>query len=282
MDPAAKVFHYGQTVFEGLKAYKTEDSRILLFSPQKNMQRLNRSNERISIPPINERFALDALKQLISIDQDWIPSGSGTSLYIRPFVIATQPTLIASPSSHFQFIIMSPVGPYYAEGLNPVKIFVESTFVRAVIGGVGEAKTAANFAASLKAQGDAKQSGYAQDLWLDGVHHKYTEEVGSLNVIFKIKGGRQYASANIPVVARVISIEEVFEAGLEGTLEEAFGTGTAAVISPIGELNLDGQKLVIQNGQTGELSNKLYQTLTGIQKGALPDLFHWTIEVNMR
>ncbi|MEC0090697.1 branched-chain amino acid aminotransferase [Paenibacillus macquariensis] len=303
LDPAAKVFHYGQTVFEGLKAYKTEDRRILLFRPQKNMQRLNRSNERLSIPPINESFALDALKQLISIDQDWIPIGSGTSLYIRPFVIATQPELIASPSSHFQFIIiMSPVGPYYAEGLNPVKIYVESTSVRAVIGGMGEAKTAANYAASLKAQEDAKQNGYAQVLWLDGVHHKYIEEVGSMNVFFKIKG-IVYTPAlkgsildgvtrdsilqllqhwNIPVVTGDISIEEVYEASREGTLEEAFGTGTAAVISPIGELYLHGQQLVIQNGQTGELSNKLYQTLTGIQNGALPDLFHWMIEVNTR
>lgn len=301
LDPSAKVLHYGQAVFEGLKAYKTEGGRVLLFRPDKNIRRLNRSNERLTIPLIDEDFALDALKQLIALDHDWIPTGSGTSLYVRPFVIGTQPALAATPSAHFQFIIiLSPVGAYYEEGLNPVKIFVESKYVRAVVGGMGEAKTAGNYAASLKAQEEAKDKGYAQVLWLDGVEHKYIEEVGSMNVFFKIDGAvytpalrgsildgitrdsiiQLLESWDVPVIIRDLTIDEIFEAGRKGTLEEAFGTGTAAVVSPISELNWHDQKLMIQDGQTGELSNKLYETLTGIQTGKLPDEYEWTLEVN--
>ncbi|WP_248930001.1 branched-chain amino acid aminotransferase [Paenibacillus hamazuiensis] len=300
LDPAAKVFHYGQTVFEGLKAYRTADGRVLLFRPQKNFRRLNQSNGRLSIPAIDEEFALQALKQLISIDRDWIPSEEGTSLYIRPFVIATQPSLGASSSTHYQFIIiLSPVGPYYAEGIHPVKIHVESEYVRAVKGGIGMAKTAGNYAAGLKAQDDAAQHGFAQVLWLDGVHRKYVEEVGSMNVFFKVDGKvltpalngslldgvvrdsilQLLRSWNIPAEERLISIDELYEAHRSGTLEEAFGTGTAAVISPIGELNWRGERLVINGGTTGELSAKLYETLTGIQRGELEDQLGWMVEV---
>ncbi|MEX2414758.1 MAG: branched-chain amino acid aminotransferase [Paenibacillaceae bacterium] len=300
LDPAAKVFHYGQTIFEGLKAYRTEDGRILLFRPDMNIQRLNCSNERMCIPSIDENIVLDALKQLISVDQDWIPTEEGTSLYIRPFVIATQPALGVAPSTQYQFIIiMSPVGAYYAEGINPVKIFVESEYVRTVIGGVGEAKTAGNYAAGLRAQEIAKDKGYSQVLWLDGIHRTYIEEVGSMNVFFKINGTVHTPALNgsilngitrnsiiqllqhwnIQVEERAISIVELYEAGKDGTLEEAFGTGTAAVISPIGELNWCDEKLVIQDGQTGELSKKLYDTLTGIQKGIIQDPFAWMVDV---
>lgn len=300
LDPAAKVFHYGQTIFEGLKAYRAEDGRVLLFRPDMNIQRLNRSNERMCVPPIDQNIVLDALKQLISVDQDWIPSEDGTSLYIRPFVIATQPVLGVAPSTHYQFIIiMSPVGAYYTEGVNPVKILVESEYVRTVIGGVGEAKTAGNYAAGLRAQEIAKDKGYSQVLWLDGVHRQYIEEVGSMNVFFKINGtvhtpalngsilnGITRSSIiqllrdwNIPVEERAITIDELYAAGKDGSLEEAFGTGTAAVISPIGELNWRDEKLVIQDGQTGELSTKLYDTLTGIQKGAIQDPYAWMLEV---
>jgi len=300
LDPAAKVFHYGQTIFEGLKAYRTPEGRVQLFRPDKNLQRMNRSNERMCVPQLEEDIFLKALKQLISIDQDWIPTEEGTSLYIRPFVIATQPALGIAPSTDYQFIIiMSPVGAYYPEGVNPVKIFVEPEYVRTVIGGVGEAKTAGNYAASLRAQENAKDQGYAQVLWLDGVHRQYVEEVGSMNVFFKING-TVYTPAlngsilqgitrgsiiqllqhwNIPVVERAISIQELYEAGKAGSLEEAFGTGTAAVISPIGELNWNDDKLIIRNGLTGELSSKLYDTLTGIQKGLLEDPFAWMVEV---
>jgi len=300
LDPSAKIFHYGQNVFEGLKAYRTKDGRILLFQPQKNLQRLNRSNQRLSIPQLDPTVVFKALELLISVDQDWIPAEIGTSLYIRPFVFAVQPALGVSPSTHYQFvIIMSPVGAYYPEGMNPIKIFVETEYVRAISGGVGEAKTAGNYAASLNAQENAKNQGYSQVLWLDGIHKKYIEEVGSMNVFFKIKGTIYTPALNgsildgitrksiiqllkhwdLPIEERVISIEEVYEAGKNGTLEEAFGTGTAAVISPIGELLWREDKLTIHNGQTGELSQKLYEALTGIQTGAIPDPFGWMVEV---
>lgn len=300
LDPAAKVFHYGQTIFEGLKAYRTADGRILLFRPDKNFQRLNRSNARLSIPALDPELAIEALRQLVAVDQDWIPSEEGTSLYIRPFIIATQSALGVSPSTHYKFmIIMSPVGAYYSEGVNPVKIYVESDYVRAVKGGVGEAKTAGNYAAGLKAQEHASEQGYSQVLWLDGVHRKYVEEVGSMNVFFKINGKVVTPALNgsildgvtrnsiiqllnhwnIPVEERTISIEEIYEAGAQGTLEEAFGTGTAAVISPVGELNWNGQRLVVRDGRTGELSAKLYDTLTGIQRGELPDPLGWMLEI---
>ncbi|ANF94825.1 branched-chain amino acid aminotransferase [Paenibacillus bovis] len=300
MDPAAKVFHYGQTIFEGLKAYLTEDGRILMFRPTKNIERLNLSNERLSIPEIDPELALEALRQLVLIDKEWIPEGEGTSLYIRPFVIATEAALGVAPSLQYKFmIILSPVAAYYAEGINPVKIYVESKYVRAVPGGVGTAKTAGNYAAGLKAQEGATELGYSQVMWLDGVHRKYIEEVGSMNVFFKIDGTVVTPALNgsilhgitrdsiiqllkhweIPVEERQLSIDELEEASRSGKLEEAFGTGTAAVISPIGELNWQGEKLTINEGKTGELSAKLYETLTGIQKGAIEDPFGWTLEV---
>lgn len=300
LDPAAKVFHYGQTIFEGMKAYRGQDGKILLFRPERNFQRMNRSNDRLDVPAIDEQLALEALKQLVRVDQEWVPSTEGTSLYIRPFVIATQAALGVSSSQEYKFIIiMSPSGSYYEEGVNPVKIYVESDYVRAVRGGVGEAKTAGNYAASVKAQEIAHDKGYSQVLWLDGVHRKYIEEVGSMNVFFKINGTvitpalngsildgitrnsmiQLLKSWNVPVEERTISIEELYEAGKNGTFEEAFGTGTAAVISPIGELNWHDEKLVIADGKTGELTMKLYETLVGIQRGILPDPFGWVVEV---
>lgn len=300
LDPAAKIFHYGQTVFEGLKAYRTKDNRILLFRPERNFKRLNHSNERLSIPPIDEELALEALKQLINIERDWVPSAEGTSLYIRPFIISTEATLGVSPSHTYKFmIILSPVGSYYAEGIHPVKIYVEDQYVRAVPGGTGEAKTAGNYASGLKAQEGATDKGYSQVLWLDGVERKYIEEVGSMNVFFKINGEVVTPALNgsildgitrnsmiqllehwgVPVVQRRISIDELQEAYNNGTFEEAFGTGTAAVISPIGELYCRGQKMIINQGETGELSKKLYDTLTGIQNGTLPDPFGWVVDL---
>ena len=303
LDPAAKVFHYGQTIFEGLKAFKTSDGRVLLFRPERNFARLNRSNERLGIPAIDEELALEALKALIAVDQDWIPTEAGNSLYIRPFIIATQPALGVDASTHYQFIIiLSPVGNYYPEGVNPVKIYVENQYVRAVRGGIGAAKTAGNYAASLKAQETAKEKGYSQVLWLDGVHQKYIEEVGSMNVFFKING-TVYTPAlsgsildgitrssiiqllrhwGIPVEESVISIEDLFAAAKNGELEEAFGTGTAAVISPIGELNWQDEQVQINGGVTGEISGKLYDTLTSIQRGIIPDPFDWMVEVDVQ
>ncbi|WP_088830405.1 branched-chain amino acid aminotransferase [Paenibacillus tyrfis] len=300
LDPAAKVFHYGQTVFEGLKAYRTADGRILVFRPDQNFKRLNHSNDRMSIPHLDVELALEGLKKLVQTDRDWVPETEGTSLYIRPFVIATEAVLGVAASKRYIFmIIMSPVGAYYAEGIRPVKIHVESEFVRAVPGGTGSAKTAGNYAASLKAQEEAALEGYSQVLWLDGVHKKYVEEVGSMNVFFKVNGKvitpalngsilkgitrdsmiQLLQSWGVPVEERPVSIEELYEAHRAGTLEEAFGTGTAAVISPVGELNWRGEKLIINGGETGELSAKLYETLTGIQSGKLEDKLGWMVQV---
>lgn len=300
LEPSTMVFHYGQAIFEGLKAYKTKDGRVLLFRPQKNMERVNISNERLCIPPIDVNFAVEAIRTLVDIDRDWIPEAEGTSLYIRPFIISTDPYLGVRPSKTYKFmIILSPVGAYYPEGINPVKIYVEPKYVRAVKGGIGYAKTPGNYAASLKAQVEAQEKGYTQVLWLDGLERKYIEEVGTMNVFFKINGEvvtpslegsilagitrdstiRLLKHWNIPVVERRITIEELFDAQKKGILEEAFGTGTAAVISPIGELNWDGNIMIVNNGETGELSRRIYNTITGIQSGSLKDEFGWTIEV---
>ncbi len=300
LEPSAMVFHYAQEVFEGLKAYKAADGRILLFRPDENFKRLNASNERLCIPPIDEELALEGLKELIKIEKGWVPSACDTSLYIRPFIIATDPHLGVRPGKHYLFIIiLSPVGPYYPEGLNPVKIYVETKYVRAVKGGTGHIKTGGNYAASLKSQAEAKGLNYTQVLWLDGVERKYIEEVGTMNVFFKIgeeivtpalEGSilpgitRKSAielmrSWGLKVNERRISIDELAEAYDKGELKEAFGTGTAAVISPIGHLNWNGKIMDINGGQIGELSHKLYETLTGIQCGRLPDTFGWTVEV---
>ncbi|MGR6836910.1 branched-chain amino acid aminotransferase [Syntrophomonas erecta] len=300
LDPSCMIFHYGQAIFEGLKAYKSKDSRVLLFRPQKNMERVNISNDRLCIPPIDPEFAVQAIRKLVDLEKDWIPQAEGTSLYIRPFIIATDSYLGVRPSKTFKFmVILSPVGAYYPEGIDPVKIYVESFYVRAVKGGVGFAKTPGNYAASIKAQMEAHEKGYTQVLWLDGVEKKYVEEVGTMNVFFKINGevvtpaleGSILAGVTrdstidllknwgVPVTERRISIQEIYDAHEQGTLEEAFGTGTAAVISPIGELNWDGKIIEINKGEIGEISSRIYHSITGIQKGELEDPFGWTVEV---
>ncbi|RKQ35677.1 branched-chain amino acid aminotransferase [Oceanobacillus halophilus] len=303
IDPAAMIFHYGQSVFEGLKAFRTQDGDIQLFRPEKNLQRLNHSNERLVIPPIDEEFGLEAIKQLVELDKEWVPDAEGTSLYIRPFIISNEPYLGVAPSGHYKFIIiMSPVGSYYKEGINPVKIAVENKYVRAVKGGTGEAKTGGNYASSLKAQEIVEKEGYSQVLWLDGLEKKYIEEVGSMNVFFKINGEVVTPALNgsilagitrdsvlellrhwdISVTERRVSMQELYEAHQDGTLEEAFGSGTAAVISPIGELYWDGNHLNINEGKTGELSKKIYDTITGIQYGKIKDPFNWVVKVGKK
>ena len=300
LDPAAMCLHYGQEVFEGLKAYRTEEGRILLFRPDRNMARLNSSNERLCIPAIDEAFAVEAIKKLVSVDQDWIPTAEGTSLYIRPFIFATEAQVGVHPAQELLFaIILSPVGAYYPEGLNPVKIYVEDKYVRAVRGGMGYTKTGGNYAASLKAQDEAEKVGYTQVLWLDGVERKYIEEVGTMNVFFVIDDEivtPELQGSILPGVTRMsciellkkqgykvserrLSIEEVAEAADAGKLKEAFGSGTAAVISPIGELKWDEKVMTINNGEIGTISQHLYDTLTGIQWGKLPDPYGWTVEV---
>ncbi|KYG34814.1 branched-chain amino acid aminotransferase [Alkalihalobacillus trypoxylicola] len=300
LDPAAMIFHYGQTVFEGLKAYRTNDDQILLFRPEQNMRRLNSSSERLSIPQIDEEEVLYYLQQLISIEKDWVPKDPGTSLYIRPFIIATENSLNVNPSCSYTFmIILSPVAAYYPEGINPVRIYVEEQFTRAVKGGTGMAKTAGNYSAAYNAQSAASTLGYSQVLWLDGLEKKYIEEVGSMNVFFKINGEiitpelngsilegitrksliQLLNSWNVPVVERKITIQEIVEAYEKGLLEEAFGTGTAAVISPIGELIWNDLSIKINQGETGETAKRLYDTLTKIQTGKISDPFGWTQQV---
>lgn len=300
LDPSAMIFHYGQGIFEGMKAYRAKDGRVLLFRPDRNVARANISNERLGIPPLDEEFALEAIKAVVKVDQDWIPTEPGTSLYIRPFIIATDPYLGVKPSDTYQFlVILSPVGAYYPEGLNPVKIYVEDDYVRAVRGGIGFAKTPGNYAASIRAQMKAHEMKFTQVLWLDGVERKYIEEVGTMNVFFVIDNevitpalnGSILAgvtrdstiallkSWNIPVTERRLSIQEVVEAQKSGKLQEIFGTGTAAVISPVGELRWEDQDLIVNDGSIGKLSAKIYETITGIQCGELPDTLNWTVEV---
>lgn len=300
LDPSTMVLHYGQAIFEGLKAYKTKDGKVFLFRPRKNMERINFSNERMSIPQIDVDFSVEAIKTLVRLEKDWIPTASGTSLYVRPFIIATDPYLGVRPSNTYKFIvILSPSGAYYPTGLNPVKILIENEYVRAVKGGTGFAKTPGNYAASLKAQDIAHEKGYVQVLWLDGIERKYIEEVGSMNVFFKLDGevvtpalegsilpGITRNSViqllkhwGVKVTERKVSVKELYDAHAAGKLEEAFGTGTAAVISPIGELTWNGNVIGLTGGKIGELSSKLYNTITGIQNGILKDEFGWIEEV---
>ena len=300
LDPAAMCLHYGQEVFEGMKAYRAKDGRILLFRPDENFKRMNASNDRLCIPHINEQDVLEGLMELIKVDKDWIPSAPDTSLYIRPFIIATDPHLGVRASNEYLFvIIMSPVGAYYPEGLNPVKIYVEKNYVRAVKGGTGQAKTAGNYAASLIAQVEAKHENYTQVLWLDGVERKYIEEVGTMNVFFKIGDEvvtPELLGSTLPGITRKscielmkswglnvserrLSIDEVAQAYKDGKLVEAFGTGTAAVISPIGHLKWGDMIMDINNNEIGPLSQKLYDTLTGIQWGEIEGPAGWSVEV---
>lgn len=302
LDPSTMVLHYGQAIFEGLKAYKAKNGEILLFRPEKNMERVNSSNDRLVIPRINVEDGVQAIKELVKVDADWIPDVPGTSLYIRPFIIATDPFLGVRPSNTYKFIIiLSPVGAYYKEGINPVKIYVESNYVRAVRGGLGFAKTVANYASSLKAQVEAKDKGYTQVLWLDGVEKKYIEEVGTMNVFFKIGGEVVTPSlegtilpgitrmstiellrkSGIPVTERRISVQELYDAHAAGKLDEAFGTGTAAVISPIGEFSWDGKVISVNEGKIGPVAAKVYETITGIQSGEVDDTFGWTQKVEL-
>lgn len=300
LSPAAMVFHYAQEMFEGLKAYKTADGRILLFRPNKNIERMNNTNERLCIPQLDPDFVLEAIKQTVEFDKDWIPTEKGTSLYIRPFIIATDAMLGVHASKTYLFcIILSPVGSYYAAGLNPVKIAVEDEYVRAVKGGTGFAKVGGNYASSLIGQQKAEKNGYAQVLWLDGIEHKYIDEVGAMNVFFVVDGevitpalegnilpGVTRASVidmlkskGIKVTERRIPIQEIWEAYNNGKLDEMFGTGTAAVISPVGHLDWHDKKMTINNNEIGKISQMLYDELTGIQWGDKQDSFGWTVEV---
>lgn len=297
MDPATMVLHYAQETFEGLKAYRNPQGDVLLFRPEMNARRMINSNKRICMAELPEDMFVEAVEALVKYEQDWIPTAPDTSLYIRPFIYASQPGVGVHPANSYRFIIiLSPVGAYYPEGVNPVKIWVEDEYVRAVKGGTGFTKCGGNYAASIAAQVKAEENGYTQVLWLDGVHRRYVEEVGTMNVMFLINDTVVTAALEgsvLPGVTRDsiihilkdmgykveerdLSIDELMEAGRTGQLKEAWGTGTAAVISPIGELCYKGEKITINDFKTGTLTQKLYDTLTGIQWGKLEDKYHWT------
>mgnify|MGYP000966416626 CR=1 FL=1 len=300
LEPAAAVLHYAQEMFEGLKAYRTKENKILLFRPDMNAKRTTRTNERICIPALDEELFVEAIKAVVRVDVDWVPAKEGTSLYIRPFIIATEPFLGVRAAKEYLFmIILCPVGAYYKGGLTPTKIFVEDEYVRAAVGGTGYSKIGGNYCASLKSQEKAHEKGYAQVLWLDGVERKYVEEIGTSNAFFVIDGEVITAPLEgtilpgitrdsviqllkdwgVKVSERRITIEDIFNAYDEGRLSEVFASGTAAVISPVGELGWTDKKIVINDGKIGPLSQKLYDTLSGIQLGKIEDKFGWTVEV---
>lgn len=301
LDPAALVLHYAQEIFEGLKAYKWPDGRIALFRPEKNARRFNQSAERMCMPAVPEELFAEGIKQLVNLERDWIPTAPGTSLYIRPTLIAVEPVLGVKPSDHYYFyVILSPVGAYYAAGFNPVSILVEDYYVRAVPGGTGEAKTGGNYASSLKAGLEAKKKGYDQVLWLDGRQQRYIEEVGAMNMFFAYGNHIVTSSLTGSILAgvtrdsvlalaqklgctveeKLIDVNELMADIKAGKVTEAFGSGTAAVITPVGKLDYKGEAVSLGNGGVGELTQKLYDTLTGLQTGQVPDEFGWVTFVS--
>lgn len=294
--PAAMVFHYGQALFEGLKAYKTVDNRVALFRPEKNIERLNNSARRLCIPEVDPELALKWLLELVKIDQDWIPTKPGYSLYIRPFIIATEACFGVRPAEQYKFmILLSPVGPYYPEGFKPVSIMVTDKYVRAVRKGTGEAKAAGNYAASLAGQVDAKKENYTQVLWLDAIEQKYIEEVGAMNIFVrfndevatpKLSGSILPGITRMSVIQilkdwgmnineRLISIDEMVQRYDKGELIEVFGSGTAAVISSVNKLKYHEKIMKFGDDEAGELATKLYNEVTGIQYGKIEDKHNW-------
>ena len=300
LDPATAVLHYAQSMFEGLKAFRGKDGKVRMFRPDKHVARLNRTAQLLCIPTMDPDMVLKSWSTLVGLDREWVPKMVGTSLYIRPTLIASEPFLCVRPAKEYlYFVILSPVGAYYPEGINPVKIMVVDKYVRAVKGGLGEAKASANYAASLHAAEDAKHEGFTQVLWLDGVERKYIEEVGTMNIMFRIAdevitpplAGTILAGVTrdsvlslarewgMRVSERQLSIDEVVAAAKKGTLQEVWGTGTAAVISPVGELAYKGERIVVNGGRIGELTQKLYDTIVSIQYGEAKDTRGWTLEV---
>jgi branched-chain amino acid aminotransferase len=300
IDPAAMVLHYGQEVFEGLKAYTGKDGGIYLFRPEENFKRINRSAERLCMPEVDVDLAMEGMKKLILLDREWVPKSEGTSLYIRPTMIATEPHLGVRPANAYLFyIIIGPVGAYYKEGLNPVKIYVEDFFVRAAIGGTGEAKTSGTYASSLFAAEEAKKKGFTQVMWLDAAERKYVEEVGTMNMFFLIEDEVITAPLNgsiLPGVTRnsvirivkewgmklserSLAIDEVIDAAKDGRLKEAFGTGTAAVISPVGQITYKDEDYIVGGAKMGELSQKLYDEIVAVQYGHKPDPYGWVEQI---
>jgi len=301
LHPASTVLHYGSEIFEGLKAYRRADGKVQLFRPMENIRRLNNSAERLCLPQIPEEDAFQVLKAFVDMEQDWTPSAPGTSLYLRPYLFGNDETLGVHAVHNATFVIIaSPVGSYYKEGINPVRIMIEDEDVRAVRGGTGYAKCGGNYAASNRAGERAEKKGYSQVLWLDGVERKYIEEVGAMNVMFKIAGEivtPMLSGSILPGITRksclevlrkegytvnerLLSVDELAAALENGTLEEAWGCGTAAVVSPIGELCYKDKKYIINDGKIGAVTQHLYDTLTGIQWGKIEDTFGWTCPID--
>ena len=301
IDPAAMGIHYAQEIFEGLKAYRGKDDEIYLFRPEENIKRFNLSASRLCMPNVDVDLFMDGMKKLILLDRDWIPKNTGTSLYIRPAMFATEPHLGVRPSKEYIFfIILSPVGAYYKEGLNPVKIYVEDKYVRAAVGGLGEAKTGGNYAASLLASEEAKAKGFTQVLWLDAAQRECVDEVGTMNIFFIIDDEMITAPLSGSVLRgitrdsvirlakdwglkmseRKISIHEIIDAATSGRLREAFGAGTAAVISPVGQITYKGEDHIVAGGKMGEISLRLYNELIAIQYGYKEDPHGWRVKIN--
>lgn len=300
MHPAATVFHYGAEIFEGLKAYRRADGKVQLFRPIENVRRMNNSAERLRLPQMTEEDMLQAIMELVKVEEAWVPHNEGESLYIRPFLFGNDEHLGVHSIVNATFVIIcSPSGSYYAEGINPVKIMIEEDDVRAVRGGTGFAKCGGNYAAANRAGEKAEQLGYTQVLWLDGVERKYIEEVGAMNVMFKIDGEivtpaltgsilpgitrksciEVLKNEGYTVSERLLSIDELTDAMENGKLEEAWGCGTAAVVSPIGQLFYKGKTYTINNNEIGTVTQNLYNKLTGIQWGKVEDTFGWTVEI---
>lgn len=300
LDPANLTLHYGQSIFEGLKAFRWGDGSVNLFRAKDHIARFSRSAQRLCMPAFDEALVLEGMKKLVEIDSSWVPAQHGTALYLRPTMIATDDALGVRPSNTYVlYIIGSPVGSYYTKGLAPTRILVEERYSRAVAGGLGEAKTSANYAASLLAAQEAKALGFDQVLWLDSKTHRYAEEVGTMNIFFVIDGvlvtpplggtildgiTRRTVIAlakewGIPLEERPVAMDEIAEANQAGRLQEVFGSGTAAVISPVGELFYKEQPITITEPENS-LRERFYKAITGIQYGEIPDNHGWIIPVS--
>lgn len=303
MNPATMFIHYGQAVFEGLKAFKQDNGDVVIFRPDKHIERLNNSSKRICIPPVDPAFVLEAMNELVSIEKDWIPTKFGEALYIRPFIFGTDPVLGVKPSGSYKLIIMlSPVGAYYPEGFKPVKILAQDDYVRAVRKGLGDCKTPANYAASMLAADEARKKGFTQVLWLDGIEQKYIEEVGTMNIFIRFKNEvvtPKLTGSILPgvtrrsviqilqdwkmnVTERLVSIDEVVEGYKNGNLLEVFGTGTAAIITSVGRLTYKNTEMLLNKGEAGELAIKLFDELTSLHYGKIEDRFNWLVNVDKK
>jgi len=301
ISPAAIVFHYGMCIFEGLKAYRRPDGKVQLFRPDENARRMMRSAERMCMPPFPEEYFMEAVKTLVSLDSEWVPSAPGTTLYVRPTLICNHDDLSMHSLDRFMFfIILSPVGSYYVEGLKPVRIKIEETAARSVRGGTGFAKCGGNYAGSFHATVQAEKEGYSQVLWLDGATKQYIEEVGSNNIMFKIGGKivtpalgdtvlpgitrksciEMFKKWGMEVEERQLSVAELLDQLDKGNVEEVFGVGTAAIVTPVGVLGYGGKDYEFNGGQIGETTQRLYDELVGLQFGRRPDPFGWTVQVN--